>query len=121
MLDNVSAIGVSLNGAGEITSLRVKWPKLISTGVMNSIVEYDTVRTVMMNIISDTTSARKGISYVKKATALICGVANAWCRTDQNGSMLLSPCISFQTRYSMQNGENPIQFLDIPILKKYYK
>ncbi len=121
VLDNVSAICVSVNGAGEITSLRVKWPKLINTGAMNDQVTYDTIKTIAMNIISDSTGAVMGMKLVKKVNGSICGIAKSWFRVDLNGSTLLSPSVSFQTRFLMQDGEYAMQFLNVPTMKKYYR
>jgi hypothetical protein len=120
VLSNVSAIAVSLNGAGEITSLRVKWPKFERINIANVPVQWDVAKSMALDIITDTTAAAKGLNRVHKTNGTIVGLARGWKKVDAIGRIQLSPCLAFETDFLMENGEHAIQFLEVPMLQRYY-
>lgn len=105
-----------------LTSLRIKWPKLTSTGMANAVLAPDSLKSIAMASITDTIPGVKGTRPVRKVNGALCGIAKSWQRASaEDGTLLLRPCFSFQTRFFMQNNEYALQFLNVPTLKKYFK
>jgi hypothetical protein len=120
VLDNVSSIIVSLNGDGEITSLRVHWPKFVKINVTNELVLYPFCKNVALDIISKTPDNIGANSQETISNISINGVARAWHPINIDGKTILSPCLSFQSDFTTASGDHLTRFLSVPVLKKYY-
>ena len=118
ILDNVSPIIISVNGNGEITSLRVKWPSFVKLNTPDNFFTYQFYRNVAIDAISniaDSTDAEFGLSYVT-----VSGIAKGWHLVNTGDKQIMSPCLSFQCDITAKNGDNYTRFLSVPVLKKYY-
>jgi hypothetical protein len=120
VLDNASSIILSLNGDGEITSLRVRWPKYVKINVFNEIQSYPFCKNVALDIISKKADNIGDNSQGTFSNISINGVARAWHPININGKIILSPCLSFQSDFSTTLGDHLTRFLSVPVLKKYY-
>jgi hypothetical protein len=121
VLDDISSIIVSVNGEREITSIRIKWPKFRKIDTINRSFPYSYCKDAAFDIISQQTYAQKDGDTIHATNAEICGVAQAWHSIKSNdGKKIISPCLSFESHFTMENGEQCTYFLNVPILNKYY-
>ena len=118
ILDNVSSIIISLNGIGEITSLRVKWPNFKKLKTPDNFLSYQFYRNVAMDAISsiaDSIDTEYALSYVT-----VSGIARGWHLIYTGEKQILSPCLSFQCAITPIDGDQYTRFLSVPVLRKYY-
>jgi hypothetical protein len=118
VLDNVSAVIVSLNGDGDVTSLRVRWPKFIRIAESNTPVSYSFCKNVARDIASTKAGEIEGEHQAKSVT--ITGVARAWHAIISNDITLLTPCLSFRNQITMDDGELLTRFISVPVMNKHF-
>lgn len=109
-----------MNGGGDITSLRIKWPKINKLPQTYVPASYDLEFNSILGIFSDSSATIKDTKTIHKINGTIIGAAKAWHKIDLSGRSILSPCFIFQTDFLMDNGEHTTLTLTPPALQKYY-
>ena len=114
VLGNTSYVSVTLDGNGNVTSIQFKWPKFKHIKDENSRITMSHALT-QINIILD-----RSISTGKLKSGNIKGTALGWNTLVTDNGLIISPCYSFHTVVDIDD-EDPNQFINVPILTKYYK
>jgi hypothetical protein len=119
-----SMISVSINGAGEITGMRVRWPRFVQMKGFQETFPYHFYRSQALDAVSNTDNNEEGVTTNGPQPALvdaeISGIAKGWIAINSDEKMILSPCLSFQCELTKSDKTIVTRFLNVPMLKKYY-
>ena len=122
--ENISMVSVSINGAGEITGMRIRWPRFVQMKGSQETFPYHFYRSQALEVVSNTENNEDGVTSNGPQPALvdaeISGIAKGWIAINSDEKKILSPCLSFQCDLTKSDKTIVTRFLNVPMLKKYY-
>lgn len=116
---SVSHILVTVDVAGRIHSLRIKWPLFDKIQQSNETIYFSKALSLAQNDYANSLEAEKDDETFRCLNATIKGMACAWKYINLNGSEFITPCYSFHATMKLDNNDSMLYRIEIPRLAKY--
>lgn len=120
ILDNISFINISLNAYGNVTSIKIKWPRFKQINNTKLAISLPNALNYAKIDYTETSKAENGEELATVLDFEIKSVAQVWHQIVNNGALRISPCYSFKSTAVLDNGQTADDILDVPICKSYF-